>query len=261
MQKEKIITKPQNIADTVGIDAYTNPQNKGITLIALIITIIVMLILVGVTINVALNGGLFGKAEKATYQTEASMVKEQLEIAKAIAIAENNGKALSDYSGITIDGTDLDTKIKDKYRNKVKVSSSGDIYYEPTYVTSEKEQNWLKEIGISEYVAPANPWIAKRGLNSGYQFDVWYTKDEDKGLDFKLNSDGGMETDEGRGVITISSDQVDSKIDVNDVEIKIYEDEETYMLLTLDTSTGVVTYSHYDTKDGLYEPGWTMSVK
>ena len=38
-------------------------NQKGITLIALIITIIVMLILVAVTISVVLNGGLFEKAE------------------------------------------------------------------------------------------------------------------------------------------------------------------------------------------------------
>ena len=39
---------------------------KGITLIALVITIIVMLILVAVTISMAINGGLFEKAGKAT---------------------------------------------------------------------------------------------------------------------------------------------------------------------------------------------------
>ena len=62
-------------------------KNKsGITLIALIITIIVMLILVGVTINVALNGGLFEKGEKAAFQTGASTVKEQIELAKALKV-------------------------------------------------------------------------------------------------------------------------------------------------------------------------------
>ena len=38
---------------------------KGITLVALIITIIVMLILVAVTVSVALNGGLIGKTQEA----------------------------------------------------------------------------------------------------------------------------------------------------------------------------------------------------
>ena len=43
---------------------------KGITLVALVITIIVMLILVGVSVTVALNGGLFTTAETAVTNTE-----------------------------------------------------------------------------------------------------------------------------------------------------------------------------------------------
>ena len=49
---------------------------KGITLIALVITIIVMLILVGVSVTVALNGGLFDTAERAADQTENVMDRE-----------------------------------------------------------------------------------------------------------------------------------------------------------------------------------------
>ncbi len=40
-------------------------NQKGITLVALIITIIVMLILVAVTVAVVVNSNLIGKAEKA----------------------------------------------------------------------------------------------------------------------------------------------------------------------------------------------------
>ncbi|MGN1301861.1 MAG: hypothetical protein ACI4U9_05015 [Clostridia bacterium] len=57
---------------------FTHPtSNKGITLIALIITIIVMLILVAVTISMAINGGLFEKAGKAVGETENAINKEQ----------------------------------------------------------------------------------------------------------------------------------------------------------------------------------------
>ena len=51
---------------------------KGITLIALIITIIVMLILVGVSVTVALNGGIFNKAKEAAEGTQSESEKEQL---------------------------------------------------------------------------------------------------------------------------------------------------------------------------------------
>ncbi|MBO4816377.1 MAG: hypothetical protein J5507_05705 [Clostridia bacterium] len=63
-------------------------NEKGITLIALIITIIVMLILVAVTINVALNGGLFQKAKTAQEETQKETIKEQAEVAKAAAYSE-----------------------------------------------------------------------------------------------------------------------------------------------------------------------------
>ncbi|MBO4816393.1 MAG: hypothetical protein J5507_05815 [Clostridia bacterium] len=63
---------------------------KGITLIALIITIIVMLLLVGVTINVALNGGIFDKATKAKEDTQRETDKEQL-LAAIVATVDNNG--------------------------------------------------------------------------------------------------------------------------------------------------------------------------
>ena len=52
--------------------------NKGITLIALIITIIVMMILVAVTVTVALQGGLFGTAKKAGTDTQKAADEETL---------------------------------------------------------------------------------------------------------------------------------------------------------------------------------------
>ena len=57
------------------------PKNKGITLIALVITIIVMLILVIVTINVAINGGLFRYAKIAKEGTIGSQEKDHLQAA------------------------------------------------------------------------------------------------------------------------------------------------------------------------------------
>ena len=51
-------------------------NQKGITLIALVITIIVMLILVAVTISMAINGGLFEYAKDAATRTEAEKANE-----------------------------------------------------------------------------------------------------------------------------------------------------------------------------------------
>ena len=50
---------------------------RGITLIALIITIIVMLILVAVTITIAVNGGLFEYAGRTGRETNEAIESEQ----------------------------------------------------------------------------------------------------------------------------------------------------------------------------------------
>ena len=55
-------------------------ENKGITLIALIITIILLLILVGVSINLAIKGNLFGSAEKAVSGTNDKVAQEQTRV-------------------------------------------------------------------------------------------------------------------------------------------------------------------------------------
>ena len=58
-------------------------RNKGITLIALVITIIILLILAGVTIGLAMNGnGLFDKAKIATDEYNNSVEKENVELEK-----------------------------------------------------------------------------------------------------------------------------------------------------------------------------------
>ena len=53
-------------------------QNKGITLIALVITIIVLLILAGVAINMAIDSdGLFGKANEAAEKWNTALGEEE----------------------------------------------------------------------------------------------------------------------------------------------------------------------------------------
>ena len=70
---------------------------KGITLIALVITIIVMLILVAVTISMAINGGLFEKAGQATKDTKNAMDAEQTLANGQITIDGKTYASIDDY--------------------------------------------------------------------------------------------------------------------------------------------------------------------
>ena len=71
--------------------------SKGITLIALVITIIVMLILAAVTISMAINGGLFEKAGKATGDTKNAMDAEQALASGQITIDGKTYASIDDY--------------------------------------------------------------------------------------------------------------------------------------------------------------------
>ena len=104
-------------------------KQKGITLIALVITIIVMLILVGVSVSVALNTGLFITAKESTTQMDIAQEKEQLLMATMGVLGED-GKV--DFSKLDNNLPDNFTKIADKtYEsstgNKYQVEENGNI--------------------------------------------------------------------------------------------------------------------------------------
>ena len=77
---------------------------KGITLVALIITIIVMLILVGVSITVAINGGLFDRARAGRDQTNEAIQQEQNLSDGTVTIQQGNQNITTSINNV-VDGT------------------------------------------------------------------------------------------------------------------------------------------------------------
>ena len=74
-------------------------NNKGITLIALVITIIVLLILAGVSIAMLTgNNGILTQATNATKATVQGEVEEAAKLAVANLIAENEGTPSGGYT-------------------------------------------------------------------------------------------------------------------------------------------------------------------
>ena len=68
-------------------------KERGITLIALVVTIIVLLILAGITIGLVFGpNGIINKAHEANENTKIEQVREQLELAKGPEYIEGNGK-------------------------------------------------------------------------------------------------------------------------------------------------------------------------
>ena len=62
-------------------------QNRGITLVALIITVIVLLILAGTAISIAVNGGdIFSRTAEARNQWNSAVANEEQKIKNAFDI-------------------------------------------------------------------------------------------------------------------------------------------------------------------------------
>lgn len=111
-------------------------NNKGITLIALIITVILMLILVGVVVTNVHNRGIFNYAETAVTKTELASIIEDLEIEGVMKGKNNLNGKLSEL---------LETDYS-KYDNTFKVEN-GELIYSgnnPTIIA------YLFELGQGE---------------------------------------------------------------------------------------------------------------
>ena len=124
-------------------------ENKGITLIALVITIIVMLILVAVTITMAINGGLFGYAQNAAGGTKNAYISEQ-------QIGENGT--------VTVDNEEyasIDDYIDSLNREKYGIREDGKFYCDPasTINATDQERIFTGLVYDSEHFTVTDrPW-------------------------------------------------------------------------------------------------------
>ena len=76
-------------------------HEKGITLVALVLTIIVLLILAGISIQALTNTGIFGQAQNAKKESEIANIKEQIQMKIYQAQLFNTG-SISDQELKTI---------------------------------------------------------------------------------------------------------------------------------------------------------------
>ena len=96
-------------------------ENKGVTLVALVITIIVLLILAGVTLSMVMgDSGIFSKANKASTETTISSAKDSVRLATLEAVTDqydDNG-AITTANEITSANvaTKVGAKLQDGYK-------------------------------------------------------------------------------------------------------------------------------------------------
>ena len=137
----------------------TNEQ-KGITLIALVITIIILLILSGITIQALTNTGLFENANKAKLEAKRGQIKEWLSINLLEVQSENYNKTDSEILEIARKKADSSEKLKSLGKSVTvdgELSTEEDGQTVPPYFNvivdndlykvSIKEQEFIGEMG------------------------------------------------------------------------------------------------------------------
>ena len=115
-------------------------KNKGITLIALIITIVVMLILVAVSVNILIKSNIIGNAEKATnaYKTAT---EEEINGGK-IKIGDTEYDSIDDY----VNRNNLQLKYK-AGNGKIRVYLKNSAY---DYINEvDKDKYFMKNVGMT----------------------------------------------------------------------------------------------------------------
>lgn len=105
-------------------------KEKGITLIALVVTIIVLLILSGVVISSIANGPI-KKAQKAAVQSELKAIEEKIELYKTSKVMENED---FDSNSLYADENEL------RYNTKSE-DETGNIYT----IVPEAEKNIMEK--------------------------------------------------------------------------------------------------------------------
>ena len=125
-----------------GLGNNIKANQKGITLIALVVTIVVLLVLAGITISLVFSeNGVINKAQEANENTQIAQVREQLELAKGPEYIEGNGKYNPDsyFKRIEAEGIigNKDTDVIDNGDGTYEVTTTSGYIFKITLVPSK----------------------------------------------------------------------------------------------------------------------------
>lgn len=123
-------------------------EEKGITIVSLIITVVVMIILTAITVETTENEGIVDTANKAAFVHDINIIIEAFN-------KERASLKYIDEEVYTIqlnDITDLNSDLKYKYDNSIYMENDK-FYISEINIFSDTEIEWLKELQI-DYKTP-----------------------------------------------------------------------------------------------------------
>lgn len=143
-------------------------KNKGITLVALVVTIIILLILAGISIISLTGNGLFEKARLAKEKQENAQIEEEKKLNEFKNLIGD--QVVGSREQITIDKQEYE-KLKsnvEELKSEVEELSKNNkihVFKGVTLVCSNGNATWTHNLGIKNYIAYILPC---GGLIPGY---------------------------------------------------------------------------------------------
>lgn len=138
-------------------------KNRGITLIALVVTIVVLLILAGISVSMLTGqNGILNKAAEAKEKTEISSKDEQRKLAQAEALI-NTEKTT--YKGVTFEEyTKIESDLNEYTKDYKKNTDYRDVYYEDStngWYKNEAEYNMAKKKMLKSIYQNEGFWVGR----------------------------------------------------------------------------------------------------
>ena len=140
-------------------------KEKGITLVALIITIIVLLILAGVSISFVFNGGILDKTQSAVNEYENAADEEKNVLDKIDKYLEDKLPKIPevDENGLAVENTTI--VAKDDKNIQIVIPKG----FAPVILNSNRMDSMPGEDGAVKNIMPNDQWIniTKKDINKG----------------------------------------------------------------------------------------------
>ena len=173
-------------------------ENKGVTMVSLIVTIVVLIILAGVTLGISLgNNGLISKTKESVNIYEQASDTEEARLEEIMLKKLSAGDKYKDIKNE--DGTDVIAKKVADGTGKMFTLPDGFYYVGGTVdsgvVISDNEADKNKYKGYTDVgkdlVGNQYVWVPVDGVNLKYQQHEYVTK--------QVNDTGGSIADSGNG--------------------------------------------------------------
>ncbi len=195
-------------------------RERGITLIALVVTIIILLILVGVTLNIALSeNGLFDKAKQSTEKTKDVTEDEQVKVAVTDALVAGAGTLSTDNVREGLKSVFGEDKVKDGdtflgtgpwtfkgERNTYTIDSTGKMSSKPPVKKDILTADYFTESNYGDYITNYGIDVDGDG-NAEDDWRIFYIQDyEGEGVK------GDTLPAQGRRIFLIASNYVNTNV-------------------------------------------------